>query len=100
MSFFQINPTTLPTIFPPARFASISSIMEIIIPLITISASFILLVLFLIGAFKIITAGGDPEKIKSAQQLFSYAIVGFIIIILSYLLVRVLGFITGVAVPL
>lgn len=98
--FLQINPTTLPTIFPPARFSSISSILDVIIPLIIIIASLVLLGIFIVGAYRVITMGGDAEKFQQTKQLFKYAILGFGIIVLSFLIIKIISFITGIKVPL
>jgi len=42
------------------------------------------LVIFIIAGFQWMTSGGDKEKIKGAQKLMGAAIVGLIIIIISY----------------
>lgn len=100
MQLAQVNPTTLPSIFPPARFATVGSLLSIIIPLIVIVAALFLLALFLAGAFKIITAGGEPEKFQSAQNTLRYAILGFVLIILALLITRIIGRITGIQLPI
>lgn len=92
----QINPTTLPTYFPPARFANISSVTNLLIPLIFVSSALIFLVIMLIGGFKILTAGGDAENIASAKKLFSYSVFGMVIILLAYLLVKLLSFVAQI----
>ena len=47
----------------------------------------ILLVLFIVGGVNWMTSGGSSEKIKKARALLINAIVGLIIILLSYSLV-------------
>lgn len=97
-SFDPITQDNLPTIFPPARFADIGSVVSIAIPLMFSVVGVILLGMLFMGAFKVITAGGNPENIQSAKQLFTYAVLGFVIILLSFLFVRVLGFMFNIEV--
>lgn len=92
----EINSTT----FAPAKFATIGSLLNLIIPLIMITASIILLAMLMMGGFHILTAGADSEKVKKAQHLFTFAILGFMIIVASFLIVKVMGYITGIAIPL
>jgi hypothetical protein len=95
----EINPTTLPTIFPPARFANIGSFLNLIIPLLMSAAAIIFLFMLLWGGYAILTASGDPEKLKKAQKIFQFAIVGFVIIICSYLIVKIFGVIFRINFP-
>lgn len=47
--------------------------------------------LFLYGAFTLITAGSDPQKVDSGKSVITSAASGLIFIILSILLLRVIG---------
>jgi hypothetical protein len=42
------------------------------------------LVIILIGGFKYMTAGGDTEKVKNAQNYIMYGIIGLVIILAGY----------------
>lgn len=44
---------------------------------------------------KFITSGGDPKKIEAARHTIMYAILGLIIILLSFLIINLIGFVTG-----
>ncbi len=61
-------------------------------------AGIVLFILLLLGGFKYITSGGDPKAVESAQKTLTYAIGGLILIILSYLILVLIGAITGVKV--
>ena len=54
------------------------------------------LVLFLLGSFKFMKAGGDPKKIESSRNTFSFAIMGFSIVLASFLLINIISAVTGV----
>ena len=47
--------------------------------------------LFLYGAFTLITAGSDPQKVDTGKSIITSAAAGLIFIILSMLLLRVIG---------
>lgn len=59
-------------------------------------AGIALFVLLLVGGFKYITSGGDPKAIEGAQKTITYAIIGLIVILLSFLILVLIGTITGV----
>ena len=41
-----------------------------------------------IGGFKLITASGNPEKLKQANKLLMWALIGILISLLSYSIIR------------
>ncbi len=53
-------------------------------------------ILLLVGGFKYITAGGDPKAIDSAQKTLTYAVIGLVVILLSFLILVLIRTITGV----
>lgn len=59
-------------------------------------AGIVLFVFLLVGGFKYITSGGDPKAIDAAQKTITYAIGGLIVILLSFLVLVLIGNITGV----
>lgn len=59
-------------------------------------AGILLFVLLLLGGFKFITSGGDPKAVESARKTITSAIVGLIIILVSYLILILISNITGV----
>ncbi len=60
----------------------ITVINNILNYLIYISAP-ILAIMILVGGFQILTAKGEPGKIVSGKQTITYAIIGFLIILVS-----------------
>lgn len=96
----QINPTTLPTIFPPARyFNSIGGIVNILISLVMTIAALTFGVMLLISAYKILTAGENAEAVDSAKKTATFAIIGLVIIFMAYTFVRLLAWILNVNLP-
>jgi len=44
------------------------------------------------ASFQMITSGGDPEKLKEAQSLFTSAIAGILLIVFSLFILRFIGY--------
>lgn len=43
-----------------------------------------------------IRSGGDQEKIKGAREVLTYAIIGLVIILLSFAIINLISFVTNV----
>lgn len=54
------------------------------------------LILLLIGGIKFITSGGDPKQTEGARKTLTYAILGLILILLSFAIIRFIAQVTGV----
>lgn len=48
------------------------------------------------SGFKFLTSGGDPVKVEGAKKSITFAVIGLVIILLSFVLVKVLSVVTGV----
>lgn len=59
-------------------------------------AGIALFVMLLVGGFKYITSGGDPKAVDAAQKTITYAIMGLVAILVSYLILVLIKLITGV----
>jgi heme/copper-type cytochrome/quinol oxidase subunit 2 len=61
--------------------------------IIFMSSAFIVLVLFVmfvIGAFRYLTSFGNAEKMKKAKGTLTYALVGFILFISAFLILKII----------
>jgi hypothetical protein len=58
-------------------------------------AGIVLFIMLLVGGFKYLTSGGNPENAAAAQKVITYAIAGLILIALSYLILVFISTITG-----
>ncbi len=95
-----IDPSSIQGMFPAARFVDIGTLMNIISPLLTIGAALLFGVMLLRAAYLWLSAGDDMERIAEAKRIMTYAIIGIIIIISAYTIVRLIGFIFKVDIPL
>lgn len=51
-------------------------------------ASLLVIIYFLIGAFRLIISGGDKEAINSARAMITHAIIGFVILMFAFLILQ------------
>ncbi|OGM14927.1 hypothetical protein A3A76_02245 [Candidatus Woesebacteria bacterium RIFCSPLOWO2_01_FULL_39_23] len=70
----------------------ISLLLTYIFPIIGL----VLLVYLIYGGFKFLLSAGNPDNAKSAQQVITMALVGFIIIFVSYWVVKIAAIILGI----
>lgn len=85
-----------PNIFAPAKFTNLSVLLNLILPLTTGGAALLFLVIILSSSFKILTHGDSPEEINKAQKSIAFAILGLIVVIISFLVVKLIGKMLGV----
>jgi hypothetical protein len=61
--------------------------------ILTMASGLIIVVLFImlvVGAFHYLTSLGNPEKLKKAQGTLRYAVIGLIIFLASFLILKVI----------
>ena len=75
---------------------SIGDLISIILPYIFTGAGLALLIYLIFGGFGFLTSGGDPKAIESAKGKITGALVGFIIIFVSFWMVQLIGQILGI----
>jgi hypothetical protein len=79
--------------------ATLSCIPAIFLNLVSALLAFtglIALVMFLAGSLKFMNASGDPKKLEGAKNSFSFAIIGLVIVLFSFLIIQVISTVTGV----
>jgi len=74
----------------------ITHLINSLLPTVFYLAGLILFIMIIIGGFGMLTSGGSPEKIKAAQGKITSAVIGFVIIFISYWLMRILEIIFGI----
>lgn len=53
------------------------------------------IILIIISGIRLLLSGGDPAKVAKAKTSLFYSIIGFIIVLSSFLILRVISYITG-----
>lgn len=85
---------------PVSKFTSITSLVNILLPILMIAAGLITLSMLLLGAYRYLTSEGNAEKISKAQSVIMYAIIGLFLIVASFVLTKIIGFVLQVDMPL
>lgn len=91
-AYAQVNEITSPTDL------TISGLIISILNLLGIVVLLALLAMLIYGGFVRITAAGDPEKEAQSTKILTAAVIGFLIIALSPLLINFLGQLLGLGV--
>lgn len=71
--------------------ARASDIIIRIIEILLAIAGLVAVIFLIIGGFRYITAGGNEEAAESAKKTITNAIIGIVIIILAFVIVRVIS---------
>lgn len=62
------------------------------------AAGLILLLYLIYGGYQLMLSGGDPKAVESGKQKITSAIIGFVIVFISYWLVQIIGEVLGIEV--
>jgi hypothetical protein len=60
------------------------------------AAAIALLIYLIIGGFQMMLSRGDPKAMQSAQAKITNAIIGFVIIVIAFFVVQLLGQLLGI----
>lgn len=74
---------------------TIGDLINKILPFLLGIASIILVFVFILGGYDLITSQGDTNKIKSAKAKITTGLIGFFLLILSYFITRLIARIFG-----
>lgn len=53
------------------------------------------IILIIISGIRLLASGGDADRVAKARRSLFYAIVGFVIVLFSFLILKVISFVTG-----
>jgi uncharacterized membrane protein len=91
-TYGQINP-------PPGAAAGSESMLRLInvfLPNFLVAIAVLATIFFIIYAGILwTTSGGDKQKVEQARQTLVFAIIGIIIVMLSFVIIRIIGQILG-----
>mgnify|MGYP000231293099 CR=1 FL=1 len=69
----------------------VNKVINFLIPL----AGIILLLIFIWGGYDFMMSQGQPDKVKSAQAKITTGVIGFVLLILAFIITKILAFIFG-----
>ena len=79
-----------------ATLACIPAIFSNLLTALLIFSGITALAMFVMGSLKYMYSGGDPKKLEGANNNFKFAIIGFIIVACSFLIINLISLVTGV----
>ncbi len=80
---------------PPPKLQDLEGVFQNLLGAIIPFAGIVLFIFLVIGGYKFITSGGSPEKAAGAKATITYAIIGIVVIALSYLILSIIATFTG-----
>lgn len=83
----------------PEGVATISCIVPLFSLLINATLTFgglVAVIMLIIGGMKMILSGGEAKAAGAARQIITYAILGLVIVLLSFTIVRFIAYLTDV----
>ncbi len=86
-------------VFEPAqKFPTFGSLVSVLLPNLYILAGLVFLALLIFGGFGLIMGAGqdNPQQAGKGKQAITAAVVGFILIFVSYWIIQIIERITGV----
>ncbi|MFH0863779.1 MAG: pilin [Candidatus Gottesmanbacteria bacterium] len=67
-----------------------------VVSVVTMLVGLAVFVMLVIGGFKYLTSGGDPKAQEQAKNTMTYAVLGMVLIIAAYLILKFISLFTGV----
>ena len=79
-----------PTGASPATLRDFEATFYNLLTAILAFAGITVFLMLIIGGFRYITSGGNPQSTESAKNTITYAIAGLLVIALAYIIIRVI----------
>ena len=79
-----------------ATLSCLPTVFQNIVTAALIFAGITAVIFIIIAGYKFMTSGGDPKQVEGARKTMTYAILGLILILLSFAIVRFISISTGV----
>lgn len=77
------------------KFKSFGDIISVLLPYLIVFAGLGFFLAMVYSGFNYLTSAGDPKKIEGAKGCLVNSLTGFIIVLTSYFLIRILDYIFG-----
>lgn len=80
----------------PACIGGVINVLQKAIGLLAPAAGIAFFLMMLVGGFKFLTSGGDPKAAGAARTTLTFAILGIILVVASWLILKIIADATGV----
>lgn len=84
----------------PANFKDLEVVFSNILGLLIPFAGIAIFVMIMIGGFKYMTSGGDPKKAAEGASTLTWAVIGLIVLVGAWFILRLISEFTGVDVTI
>jgi hypothetical protein len=78
-----------------ATFGSLEAIFTNLVQFVVAFSGIALFIMLLVGGFSFLFSGGDPKKLEQARGTITNAIIGLIVIIGAYVIIKIIEVFTG-----
>jgi cytochrome bd-type quinol oxidase subunit 2 len=78
-----------------ATIQSLSTLFTNVIGVVVALAGVVLFIMFVVSGFSFLFSSGDPKKLEKARGTLTNAIAGLVIIVAAYLILRLIGVLSG-----
>jgi len=82
-------------ILPGGEEATLGGIVSLLVQVSIGIAATILFLIFIWAGYELVTSRGEPQKIAAARNKITYGIVGFILLVASFLIIRIISQVFG-----
>lgn len=80
----------------PAKISNLQGVFSSVIGVAINLCGVAVIVMFLVGGFGYLTAGGDKEATQKAQKTLTFAVAGFILVLSAWIIMKLLGNFLGI----
>lgn len=85
-----------PTGASPAQLSDLEQVFTNVLSFALAFALLAVFIMFIMGGFKYITSAGDPKKAESASKTLTFAVLGLVLVAISYLILVFISTYTGI----
>lgn len=81
---------------PLVGYNTIGDVVNNVVPFVMSIAGIILFFILMWGGYDYLMSQGAPEKVKSANAKITAGVIGFVLLVLSFLITRIITYVFGI----
>jgi len=85
----------MPTLWDELDSGGVGALVNVIVRYVFPFAGLLLLLYLIYGGFMYLTSAGDPQKAKTASGIITTALLGFVIVFVSFWVVEIVAYVLG-----
>ncbi len=74
----------------PLRFSGITAIVTFVVNVLVSVVGFVAIIAIILAGYQMIFSAGEAEKLKAAKNRLVWAIIGLLVVVLAYSIIRIL----------